>query len=137
MQIQKVQSNQTTFGTKVKMNPRFITNATQSGEYKRLREQIKVLENNGFDDILSINQIYVQRTKEDGTRDFISKVYAEVYKISRNKLIKSNAVESNTYEFGPRGAYHFPNIVNLYNQAKESLKDYGYGINISKWIDYI
>lgn len=134
MQIQKIQSNQTTFGTKVKMNPSFIQDAISGGEYTRLKKQIKTLEENGCNDTLSINRVYVPNTDRGSLHSF-SKVFAEVYEINGNKLKIGHTVESPTFEFGPRGAYHFPNIVDLYEKAKQSL--YDCGIHISKWTDYI
>lgn len=136
MQIQKVLSNQTTFGTKVKMNPSFIHDAISSGEYTRLRNQIKTLEENGCKDVLSINRVYVpSKDSKNPVEGAFSKVLAEVYEINGNKLRLGNTVASPTYEVGPRGGWHFPNIVNLYEKAKNNL--YDCGTQISKWADYI
>lgn len=135
MQIQKVQSNQTIFGTKVKMNPMFINHALQSEEYTRLRNQIKFLEENGCSDILSINQVYVPNTDGQGPLYSFRKVFAEVYEINGNKLRQGDTVECDTFEYDPRGAYHFPNIIDLYEKAKQNLCNYS--IHISKWADYI
>ena len=133
MIIDKVQYNKTTFGTKVKMNPLFINRAIANGDYTRLRNQIKILEENGCNDILSINQVFIPTQHNE--YGYFGKVYAEVYEINGDKLKMSNTVESPTYEVGSRGGWHFPNIVELYEKAKPSLCKYN--TYISKWIDYI
>ena len=135
MQIQKIQANQTIFGTKVKMNPGFIDTVSQCGECARLRKFLKTLEENGCNDVLSIHEVLVQRTNEDGTRGMFSRVFAEVHEMDGNKCKISETVESPVYECGPRGRLHITDIVNLYNKAKESL--YDCSTRISKWANYI
>ena len=131
----KIQLNQQSFGTTVKMNPRFIDDICKSSEQGRLRKQIETLENNGSNDVLSITRAYVLRVNEKGERIPIQRVFAEVYQIIEGKPFYSDTIESPTYEIGPRGGYHFPNIVDLYYKAKATMQKYNTRISI--WDDYI
>ena len=56
MKIQKVQSNQTTFGTKVKFEPRAVEVIQESKMGRTILKQAKTLEQNGINDILYISR---------------------------------------------------------------------------------
>ena len=130
MRISNIKSSdQQTFGTKVKMNPKFINYVCCSGgEAARLRKAINILENNGVNDVLSINQFFIPQERRN-------RLFAEVYEIDGDKLKKGDAIEASLYTRGPRGGFHCQDIVELYERAKQSVTSCG--TRMSKWQDYI
>ncbi len=112
MQIQKVQSNQTTFGTKVKIDPFTARQMSLSGASKKILQHIKALEGNGINDTL-----------------FLSYERGEIIRASvlEQKDGKNYVSQYNTYnrlrakEAGKRSK--FINITNLYNEAKKNMTE--------------
>lgn len=137
MQVQKIQSTNVNFGTKVKMNPRFICGSLSvDSSYSELRKYINTLKNNGNDDVMHIFEKLEYNPKKRGRNKWVNRVYADVYKTEGNKLYMGKAtVGAESYSIGKLGGYHMVNLIDLYNKAKENMCQSG--VHINKWVDYI
>ncbi len=106
--VQAYNTNQPNFTSKVRVSDRFANFYTKNA-YNRIKNQIKILENNGNKDLVLLDR------NESG-----DSIYLKVYKKYKNKI-----VENNTWGYAP---YTLENkkehsIVDLYNKVANERKD--------------
>ena len=108
MHVNNVQPNpQPTFGTKVRMNPTYIkTMGSSISDKKHLKKAINILENNGVDDILFVNENFVHQ----GLYGPIYRTFAEVCEVTEKSFKFRDPVVTPL----------ITDLVQLYKLAKQS-----------------
>ena len=79
MKVQKLQSNQQTFGTKVQIDAHAARMFSLTRARSKILREISQLENNGIDDILTLSRVLKEKTyikasvlKKEGEKCFVS-----------------------------------------------------------------
>ena len=131
MRINKVQSYQTNFGTRVKADPKLIDALMQNNQRRQVfQNYIEQLKNNGKDDVLRLTSV-------SSPIDLKSKLHASVYKISDdNKLFVGHKdIMIDNIAKGPQGELCCPNILELYKEISEKMWECG--TKMARWLPYI
>ena len=116
MQIQKVQSNQTTFGTKVYLESGTKDILLKSKAKQKFLSHINKLENNG------VNDVFVLRHKSDTLFKDIKWLYGTVYETRGKAIYKTpfGSVDSLSFESMDGLRSKYANILKLYDEAKNN-----------------
>ena len=131
MQIQKVQSSQPNFGTKVKADPKLIDTLMQNSKRgQEFRNYVEQLKNNGKDDVLRLTSI-------TSPIEHRNKLHVSVYKITEdNKLyVGHKDILIDDVAKGPQGELRCPNILDLYKEVSEKMWECG--TKMVRWLPYI
>ena len=111
MQIQKVQSNQTSFGTLVKMDPYTARIISVSKAKNKVLKNLRQLENNGADDILYLSL---------GRRERFT-LKASVYERNGKDYKVSNFQEQPISYLMKNGKRKLVDIKQMYTDAKNNM----------------
>ena len=125
MQIQKVQSNQTIFGTKVKVSP-FLIKYICSDERNILKRDLEKLKNNGENDIMFLSFHYNENT----LNHFLQ---ADVMEMKSNNSQKIGSAQGTLYQ--EKKGYCFFDVIDLYKKAKENM--YKSQVRMKDWLQYM
>ena len=110
MQIQKVQSNQTSFGTKVIMEPMAARQLSLSRAWKKVLNHKKALENNGADDILYLSYF-----------GYFFHINASVIEKRDNKYFIGQSRLEKIQEELDNGRYKYISLKKIYQKAKDNM----------------
>ncbi len=107
MRVARIQSNQQSFGTKVKINKQLRKSFSQKDGGRALEEYIKALENNGNND-----SFFIASGVNRQNNHFM---HADVFKMKGVQLYVGKTIEQNLPEEG------CPNLAKMYLEAKQNL----------------
>lgn len=117
MKIQKVQTNQQTFGTNVYFEPKTAKLIKSSNGRKKFLNHIKLLGKNAEPDIFILSHSILADGKESANI-----IEADLYKFEGNKCYANPyAVREYFSEKQYNGKNIFANLKDLYEDAKENL----------------
>jgi hypothetical protein len=122
MQIQKIQSNQTTFGTRVRISPRMIK-FIDSDTRRIVKRDLETLRNNGNDDFMFLSVHHNDNV-------YKNYVQADIMEIKSNHSQQLGTAECELYSPGKTIS-----VIDLYEKAKAST--YKSQVNMSDWLQYI
>ena len=113
MQIQKVQSNQTTFGTKVYLESSTKGILLKSKSYRKFIKQLDTLENNGVNDVFVLTH---QKDRFDNTKWLRGVVFEK----RENSIFKTpyGSTDALHYEFYGARRNTYANLLKMYKDAK-------------------
>ena len=135
MRIDRVQTNQLSFGTTVHISPNAARLIQLSGAGRKAIKDINSLEKNGRNDVLTLAHTY--RKDVNGRADF--EITASLLDKRGNELFVSLAQPSEKIvQRMPDGSHKFVGIKRLYNKARESLNSVVISKNsYKKFLPYI
>ena len=124
MQIPKVQSNNQSFGTKVKIDPYAARIISLSSAKRKILRDIKKLESNGNDDLLSLS------LNSKGQKYYY--VDATLYEKKNGKHFLSFPHSERMITIQEDGTRKHVSILDLYKDAKKSLNKVVVDVNSFK-----
>lgn len=104
--VQAYNTNQPNFTSRVRISDRFAKFYTE-GAYNRIKNQIKILENNGNKDL-----VLLDRNENE------NRIYLKVYKKDKNKIVENSDSAQYTLNNPKENS-----IVDLYNKIVNEKKD--------------
>ena len=125
MQVQKIQPNQTTFGTKVKVSP-FLIKYIGSNGRNILKRDLEVLKNNGKNDTMFLSFHYDEDT-------FHHCIQADVMEMKSNNSQLIGTAQGGVYQKNKSSSFF--NVMDLYEKARENM--YRNQIRMKDWLQFI
>lgn len=110
MEIKKIDS-QPSFGTKVLVHPNLFT-FWDRAVLKECEHYSQLLAKNGKNDVMTLSLSTNLQNSVEGIKAF-------VFENKGKKFIFSQTILSAAHERDPRGGYHCPNLVDLYENCME------------------
>lgn len=130
MNVKNIESTQPTFGTRVRMDAHTARILSLSKPRNKVLKDIKILENNGVDDVLNLSAIY-----RDGEFHIKTSLFKELG--SKYYYVSIKEEMEPIVQKAENGKNKYINLKKMYQEAAETLKYYQIFIGKKKFEKFL